>query len=392
MEGKPAVQKEVFYSPASDQLIDFRQKITAITFERSRERLAKMKDIIEDEKLSIADRQRVYDLYQHNKELTLNLSQFGDDRPLTSIRYSHDGAYLVSGSFGNTVKVWDGSTLSCQGVLVGHSDRITSVANCGPALASSHRYLMASTSADGSCCLWDGSALIDESNGMETDDAARENPSNLPKHCLHRITGVQSIISAVDFHPFYPVLATACHDFSWRLLDVQTGQQLLLQDGHVRECSALAFHPDGSLIYTADAGGVGLLWDLRSGQMIQGFQGHGKKISEVTCHPNGFQVATSSLDNTVKIWDLRKRKCSYTLPAHPALVSGVRYSPSGEVLLTSSFDGTLKLWSSRNYQILRTLAGHEGKVMACDFAPDEQHVASAGYDRTIKLWAHKDEF
>lgn len=365
-----------------------RKDISSVSFERTHARLLAARDMLQDEAQLSADRHTVHALYTHSSELTLNLSQFGDDRPLTSICYTKDGSYLLSGCLTNALKVWDAGTLSPRGSLVGHTERITSVAHSGGIFAAANKHVFASSSADGAVCIWDGSACIDEEGGMDIDTP----PTNgLPRHCLHRLEG-SSIVNAVDFHPFAPLLASACADFSWRLWDARTGQQLLLQDGHVRECCALAFHPDGSLIYTADAGGVGLLWDIRSGQMIQGFQGHGKKVTDVSCHPNGFQIATSSSDNTVKVWDLRRRKCSYTLPAHTSVISSVKYSASGEVLLTASFDGTLKLWGSRDYSILRTLSGHTGKVMAADFAPDERHVASAGYDRTVKLWAHKDEF
>lgn len=379
-------QKEVFYSPAVPNLIEIRQHISTISFQNAHERLLKAKELIVDEQLQAENSQQVFDLYTHSKDLTLNLSQFGDDRPLSSVRYSGDGQYLISSSLTNAVKVWDGSGLAPQGSLVGHTERVTGVAQSSALLFSAHRYVFASSSADGTCCIWNGSGLLDEAMGMEVDGSA---PAG---HLLHRLPDHQNVVSAVEFHPQLPLLASACHDFSWRLWDVNTGEQLQLQDGHVRECCALAFHPDGSLLYTADAGGVGLLWDLRSGQMVQGFQGHSKKISEVSINANGFQVATSSLDNTVKVWDLRKRKIFYTLPAHANIISGVRYSASGELLVTSSFDGTLKVWSSRNFEILRTLAGHTGKVMGCDIAPDERHIISAGYDRTIKLWAHKDEF
>ena len=48
-----------------------------------------------------------------------------------------------------------------------------------------------------------------------------------------------------------------------RLWDVETGQELLLQDGHYREAHALAFQPDGALVVTGDYAGVGHVWDLR---------------------------------------------------------------------------------------------------------------------------------
>ncbi len=341
------------------------------------------------------DNTRVYELYSVNKELVLNMSQFGDDRPLSTIRASMDGRYIASGSLNPIVKVWDSVSLSCQLTLRGHQDRIASVA-WKPPSSNAQSELLASTSADGTCVLWDCRSLHEniaqsaDYTNMETEEAIA--PPTSATLMKARFDSHKGVVAAASFHPYMNTLATACHDFAWRLFDLETQQEILLQDGHIKECTGIAFHPDGSLAMSTDSGGVALLWDLRSGQMIQGFQGHMKKISSCCFNAHGFQVATGSLDNTVKIWDLRKRKCGYTLPAHSNIISDIAYSTSGEVLMTASFDGTVKVWGARDFQILRTLTGHSGKIMAADLLPDEKHIISAGFDRTIKLWAHKDEF
>lgn len=378
-----APQKEVIYTPALEVLIQKRIQLSSLSFQKSQQRLQYCKRLREDDAQQLVQDEFLYDLYEHTSNMTLNLSQFGDDRPLTSVRYSADGQFVASGSFCSAIKVWDASALNNTATLRGHYDRVTSVAwsqTSGP----SGQSLLASTSADGHCIIW-GDSFMGSSSAMD-------NGQSQAQPFLHRVQISSSIVSSCDFHPYQGVIGVSCHDFSWRLIDIETGVELLLQDGHVKECSSICFHPDGSLVMTTDAGGVALLWDLRSGQMIQGFQGHIKKISGSCFSANGYQVASCSLDDTVKIWDLRKRKCYYTLPAHTNVLSDVRYSRSGELLLTSSFDGTLKVWSSRDFHILRTLSGHLGKVMSCDYAPDEKHIVSAGYDKTIKLWAHKDEF
>lgn len=395
--GKPANQKEILYTQGSEPLIEFRKALSATSFERARQRLIGTKRIREDDNLQGEENARALQLYQFNKDLVLNLSQYGDDRPLSIIRYNIDGTLFASGSLSPLVKLWNSTTLQHVKTLRGHTDRVTSLAWRKYDLSNNNTAkLLATSSADGTCLIWDCSNLsVHNSSSNEADDAmAVEDNGTVGKASIikQKLKGHNGIVADCDFHPFMNIVGTACHDQSWRLWDVETGQEFLLQDGHVKECTSITFHPDGSLVFTTDAGGVALLWDLRSGQMIQGFQGHIKRINHSSFHPNGFHVATSSVDNTVKIWDLRKKKCHYTLPAHSNVISDVCFSKSGELLLTSSFDGTLKTWNSRDYNIIRTLTGHNGKVMSCDFAPDERHVISAGFDRTVKLWAHKDEF
>ena len=285
---------------------------------------------------------------------------------------------------------------------------------------------LASSSADGTCKLWDcsrsgdgmevqgpDSAMDVEGSGYGEGSDSKGGEQVIKREIkmeggkaggsavgvggstklVHTFAGHQGPVNDCSFHPSGRYVGTASNDYTWRLWDVETGKELLLQDGHIKECTAISFQPDGSLVLTADAAGVALLWDLRSGQQVQVFQGHVKKITSIAFNPNGFQAASGSLDNMVRIWDLRKRKCSYCLPAHSNLISDLCYSKSGEMLLTSSFDGTIKVWGYRDHQLLRSLSGHLGKVMSCDFSPlDEKHIVSGGFDRTIKLWAHKEEF
>lgn len=427
------VQKEVFYSPATEAMIAARKEIATYSFAKSQQRLNTTRRIRESEELESEENKVVYEMYSHSKDLTLNASQVGDDRPITTVRYSPDGNFVCSGSLSGVVKVWDSTSLANKAVLRGTLDRITSVSwHPDARFDKEGPMLLAASSAEGCVHIYDFKKFVEqESNSEETQSMEVENqPTEEGEHSsgdsgdemdedsdndeestsghgrstvpmtnraslqsvVHKLTGHKGMVLGCDFHPLGRHLGTAGHDGTWRLWDMEHGQELLLQDGHAKDLSAIAFHPDGSLAMTADAGGVALLWDIRSGQMIQAFQGHIKKISSVSFSANGFHAATSSLDNTVKVWDLRRRRVGYTLPAHTNIVSEVRYSPSGEQLLTCSFDNTIKLWSARDFHILRTLAGHSGKVMSADFAPDEKHIVSAGFDRTVKLWAHKDEF
>ena len=54
-------------------------------------------------------------------------------------------------------------------------------------------------------------------------------------------------LSTVEWHPQGRYIGTTSYDCSWRLWDVETAKELLLQEGHGRENYGFAFHPDGSL-------------------------------------------------------------------------------------------------------------------------------------------------
>jgi len=374
-------QKEVFYSNASDFLIQCRKRISEYSFETAHARILRTKSFRENESKQNQQDEETLQLFDHSKDIALNSSQIGDERPLTSIRYSFDGKHLATGSLSCMVKAWDVKSLSPILIGRGHEERIT----CLSWNLDSSSCLFASSSADKTCKIWSLS-----NNDTTIDEMGDSN--DISAKAIQTFHGHSSVVSSCEFHPTGKYIGTSSHDFTWRLWNVETGTELQLQDGHTKECCAISFHPDGSLVMTGDGAGLVLVWDLRSGQNIQVFQGHIKKIVSANWNSNGFQAATCSVDNQVRIWDLRKRKCSYTLPAHSNAITDVRYSKSGELLATSSFDGSVKIFGVRDYRLLNTMTGHLGKVMSCDFSPDERHIAPAGYDRTFKLWAHKNEF
>lgn len=52
----------------------------------------------------------------------------------------------------------------------------------------------------------------------------------------------------IEFHPMGRVLASTSHDKTWRLWDIETRKELLLQEGHSAQVYALSFQQDGALL------------------------------------------------------------------------------------------------------------------------------------------------
>ena len=76
-------------------------------------------------------------------------------------------------------------------------------------------------------------------------------------------------------------MGTVSCDTSFRLWDVESGAQLLLQDGHAREVFGLDFQCDGSLAATCGQSGVCRIWDLRTGRSITTLQVMVGEVGEV---------------------------------------------------------------------------------------------------------------
>lgn len=60
--------------------------------------------------------------------------------------------------------------------------------------------------------------------------------------------GHQDRVCRVAFHPSGDYVASASFDTTWRLWDVNTSKELLLQEGHSKEVYSVEFQDDGALV------------------------------------------------------------------------------------------------------------------------------------------------
>ncbi|KAF5756766.1 putative transcription factor WD40-like family [Helianthus annuus] len=296
------------------------------------------------------------------KSFALDCSEIGDVRPLAGCSFSCDGKFLATCSLTGVAKIWSMPGVNSVSSLKGHAERATDVK------FSPTNDQVATASADRTAKLWNTEGTL-----------------------LNTYTGHLDRLARVAFHPSGKYLGTTSFDKTWRLWDTETGDELLLQEGHSRSVYGLAFHPDGSLVASCGLDALARVWDLRSGRSILALEGHVKPVLGISFSPNGYHLATGGEDNTCRIWDLRKKRSLYTIPAHANLISDIKFEPQeGYFLVTASYDMTAKIWSSRDFKPVKVLSGHEAKVTSVDVAADGQSIATVSHDRTIKLWSSKN--
>ena len=440
--------EETQYTHASAELIAARRVIAQYSFEKSRGRLsgekrrrAAYQKTIEKEKLlanttteatdtdtatataMVTDTEdnsnNDDDIAYHRQEeycqqmcngirssgISLEGSQYGDGRPLsaiTAVLNNNNKALIATGGWSGSIKLWHGESLDLMcTVLMAHEDRIMGIDAC-----TSSNYngdvMLATSSIDLTAKLWKVTNNVNvdvdvDVNMIDNDD----NAETLQCQEVAHLKGHKARLCKVKWHPNGRYVGTTSFDHTWRLWDVETGTQLLLQDGHCKETYGIGMHGDGSLCSTTDFGGVVQVWDLRSGKSVCHFLGHAKRVLCSEFSPNGFQLATAGDDGTLKVWDLRRRKQLCSIPAHSKLIPQLMFQD--EYLTSCSFDGTGKVWSTRDWKGLATLRGHEGKVMGMGVLDCYGGVRSSsysiqsgvdvgrsfvtcGYDKTLKIW------
>lgn len=101
---------------------------------------------------------------------------------------------------------------------------------------------------------------------------------SLSGRLVAKLEGHLDRLARLAFHPSGRYLGTTSFDKTWRLWDVGTGKELLLQEGHSRSVYGIAFHKDGSLAATTGLDALARVWDLRTGKSILALEGHVKPV------------------------------------------------------------------------------------------------------------------
>jgi len=175
---------------------------------------------------------------------------------------------------------------------------------------------------------------------------------------------------------------------SWDALLDSNKEELFIPSGHSSSVTSVAFSPDGCLSISGSEDWTLKLWDVATGEEIRTFKGHSRGVTSVAFSPDGRMVLSGSKDKTLKLWDIAMGMEIRTFK-EPFPVNSVAFSPDGLMALSGSGDNTLstlKLWDIATGMEIRTFKRHSSHVRSVAFSPDGRMVLSGSCDSTLKLW------
>jgi dipeptidyl aminopeptidase/acylaminoacyl peptidase len=183
---------------------------------------------------------------------------------------------LASGSWDNTIRLWETSTGNILFNINGHEKEVNSIA------FSPDGKTLASGSDDNTIRLWD------TATGIES----------------LRIGGLNDECRSIAYSPDGKTLASGGVDTVISLWEIATGRKLLNCKVNRHSVWSVAFSPDGKTLVSGGEDNTIRLWDVATGKEILRVEGGGGPVDAVAFSPDGKMLASSLGNTTILIWDI----------------------------------------------------------------------------------------
>lgn len=247
---------------------------------------------------------------------------------VSCIKFSLDGKFLASSSFGHSIKFWDPKTGRLVRTLDGHKGLVR-----GIEFSVDGKWL-ASTSGDKTVRIW--------------DVASGKNTQTLVGH-----TGGTRCVA---FSPDAKSVASSSNEKHIYLWNIATGKCVRKLSKHKGTIRSLVYTPDGRSLISGGLDKSLFLWDVRSGSLRNSFEivnpkNKGKKkqqppaIKGIAVSPDNRLAISVGTEDKVRVWHIDTGRQIRAIVGHIGTLTGVAYARSNKLFATSADDSSISIWS-----------------------------------------------
>lgn len=292
----------------------------------------------------------------------------GHALPVVSVAFEDSGQRFVSGSWDQSVMLWDTETGEMLmkyggfGSRIGHGGAVSAVG-----ITSDGKYILSGSNdgliywnADSGEPIWRNDEVV-EVNGLD--------------------------LSSDDL---FAVVVGTDGDY---LVDLASGEVTMTGSFHDADVLAVDISPDDQKSISSARDGSLYEWDLQTGrsELLTAPDGHILAVNSVKYTPDGRNVLSASTDNTLILWDLTSGEIVLNFGAnesyarHTEPVNTVAISADGSFAISGSADETSIMWSLVAGQIIQEFAPHEESVILAQYDANRDEVVSVGGDNTLHI-------
>ena len=150
-------------------------------------------------------------------------------------------------------------------------------------------------------------------------------------------------VLCLDFSPNGKLLASGGSDKIAKVMDVATGKQVNLFEGHTHHVMGIAFRSDGRVLATAGADNVVISWDMIIGERKKKIEGWTKEVTSLQFIGATSQIVTSAGDNLIRIVNDDGTEVR-AIAKLPDFMQAAASTSSGGTIIGGGEDSFLRVW------------------------------------------------
>ncbi len=211
---------------------------------------------------------------------------------------------------------------------------------------------------------------------------------------IHRFEGHTDKVWDVAVSPDGRYAASGSHDGTLRLWDLMMGKGRILADFSPQAVRSVAFNPsvnEEMILFGLAKGSSNTpdyslrLIDVTTSEELRRFEGHEEVVADIAFSPDGRLALSGSVDQRVILWDTVTGRPIHYLTGHSASSQAVAFSPDGKLAVSAGADQTIFIWDVATGTLLRRFIGHTEYVLELVFTPDG-NLLSVCDDDTVREW------
>jgi WD40 repeat protein len=319
---------------------------------------------------------------------------------VNAVAITADGAWVVSASSDCTLKVWELKTGKLLHSLEGHSNTVIAVAITPDGARA------VSASGDSTLKVWElktgtllysleshrywVTAVAITPDGARAVSASNDNTLKVWElktgKLMHSLEGHSTSVNAVAITGDGAWGVSASDDNTLKVWELKTGKLMHSLEGHSTSVNAVAITGDGAWGVSASDDNTLKVWELKTGKLLHSLRGHSRAVNAVAITGDGARAVSASNDNTLKVWELKTAKLLHSLEDHSNWVNAVVITEDGARAVSAFNDHSLKVWDLKTGKLMHSLEGHSNSVMSVAITGDSARAVSASHDNTLKVW------